>query len=82
MLVYSMAPSAFAQILAHREPVMRAGAITDVPETAQSKCVEGSVTSTYSTLRHTRQLLMTLDVEALHKTPTTKDGMMIWGIVG
>ena len=34
MLVYSTAPSAFAPIPAHREPVMRAGAITDVPVTA------------------------------------------------
>merc|ERR1712012_1279791 len=74
MLVYSMAPSAFAQILAHREPVMRAGAITDVPETAQSKCVEGSVTSTSSTLTHTKPQLTTGAVATRCKTPTTKSG--------
>ena len=77
MLVYSMAPSAFAQILAHREPVMRAGAIMDVPETAQSKCVEVLVTSTSSTPTHTKPQLMTGAVGTLLKTPTTKSGTTI-----
>ena len=74
MLVYSMAPSAFAQILAHREPVMRAGAIMDVLETAQSKCVEVLGTSIYSTPTHTKPRLTTGAVGTLLKTPTTKNG--------
>ena len=82
MQACSTAHSVSAPTLDPKETAMSLSANMDVPETAPSACVEGSVTSTYSTLRHTRQLLMTLDVEALHKTPTTKDGMMIWGIVG
>ena len=74
MLVYSMAPSAFAPIPALREPVMRAGAIMDVPETAQSKCVEVLVTSTSSTPTHTKPRLTTGAVGTLLKTPTTKNG--------
>ena len=76
MLAYSMAPNAFVQILAHRESVMRAGAIMDVQETAQSKCVEGLVTSTSSTLTHTKPQLMTGAVATRRKTPTTKSGTM------
>ena len=74
MLAYSTDPSAFAPILAHREPVMRAGAIMDVQETAQSKCVEGLVTSTSSTPTHTKPQLTTGAVGTLLKTPTTKSG--------
>ena len=74
MLAYSMAPSAFAPILAHREPVMRAGAIMDVRGTAQSKCVGGLVTSTSSTPTHTKPQLTTGAVGTLLKTPTTKSG--------
>ena len=74
MPAYSMVPSAFAPIPALREPVMRAGAITDVPETAQSKCVEVLVTSTSSTPTHTKPRLTTGAVGTLLKTPTTKSG--------
>ena len=82
MQAFSTARSVSARTLAHKETAMSLSAHMDVQETAPSACVEGSGTSTSSTRMHTRQLLMTLDVEALHKTPTTKDGMMIWGIVG
>ena len=74
MLAYSTDPSAFAPILAHREPVMQASAIMDVQETAQSKCVEGLVTSTSSTPTHTKPQLTTGAVGTLLKTPTTKSG--------
>ena len=78
MPAYSMVPSAFAPILAHRGPVMRTGAIIVVLETAQSKCVEGLDTSTSSTLTHTKQQLMTGDVETLSRIPTTKSGIRTW----
>ena len=77
MLVYSTAPSAFAPIPAHREPVMRAGAITDVPVTAQSKCVEGLDTSISSTPTHTKPQLTTGAVGTVLKTPTTRSGITI-----
>ena len=81
MLVCSMVPSAFAPTLVHREPVMLDSAHMAVLEIALSKCVEGLATSTSSTLMHTKQQLMTGAVATRRKTPTTKSGTMIWGIV-
>merc|ERR1719323_774340 len=59
---------------------MSLSAHMDVQEIAPSTCAEGWGTSTSSTQMHTRQLLMTLDVEALHRTPTTKGGLKTWAI--
>ena len=81
MLACSMAPSVSAPTLVHREPVMLDSAHMAALETAQSRCAEGSVISISSTLMHTKQQLMTGDVETLCRTPTTKSGTMTWVIV-
>ena len=81
MLVCSMAPNVYAPTKVHREPVTLDNALMVALETARSKCAEGLGTSTSSTLMHTRLQLMTLDVEALHRTPTTKGGLKTWAIV-
>ena len=81
MQACSTAHSVSVPTLDPKETVMNLSALMDALETALLKCVEGLGTSTSSTLMHTSQLLMTLDVEALHKTPTTKGGLMTWAIV-
>ena len=81
MQAYSMAPSAFAPTLVHREPVMLDSAHMAVLEIALSKCVEGLATSTSSTLMHTKQQLMTGVVETPCRTPTIKSGIKTWVIV-
>ena len=81
MLAYSMAPSASVQTLVHREPVMLDSAHMAVLEIALSKCVEGLATSTFSTLMHTKQRLMTGAVATLCRILTTRSGIMTWGIV-
>ena len=73
-------PSVFAPTLVHRVSVMSRSVPTDVQETAPSKCAEVSATSTSSTPMPTRQRLMTLDVEPLHRTRTTKSGSLTWAI--
>ena len=78
MLVCSMVPSAFAPTLVHREPVMLNSAHMAVLEITLSKCVEVSDTSTSSTLTHTKQQLMTGDVETMSRIPTTKSGIRTW----
>ena len=59
---------------------MNPSAHMHVLETAPSPRAEGSGTSTSFTQMHTSQLLMTMDVEALPRTPTTKDGLKTWAI--
>ena len=81
MLACSMAPSVSAPTLVHREPVMLDSAHMAALETAQSRCAEGSVTSTSSILMHTKQRLMTGAVGTLSRIPTTKNGTMTWVIV-
>ena len=81
MLACSMAPSAFAQTLVHREPVRPDNAHMAALEIAQSKCAEALATSTSSTPMHTKPRLMTGDAGTPCRTPTTKSGTMIWGIV-
>ena len=61
-----------------RETAMSLSAHTDVQETAPSTCAEGLGTSTSSTPMHTSLQLMTLDVEAPRRTPTTKGGLKTW----
>ena len=81
MQASSTAHSVSAPTLDPKETAMSLSAHMDVQETAPSACAEGSGTSISSTQMHTRQLLMTLDVEALHRTPTTKGGLKTWAIV-
>ena len=81
MQAFSTARSVSARTLAHKETAMSLSAHMDVQETAPSACVEGSGTSTSSTRMHTRQLLMTLDVEALRRTPTTRGGLKMLATV-
>ena len=64
-----------------KETAMNLSAHMHVLETAPSPRAEGSGTSTSFTLMHTSQPLMTLDVEALPRTPTTKGGLKTWAIV-
>merc|ERR1712045_81503 len=63
-----------------KETAMSLSAHMDVLVTAPSPHAEGSGTSTSFTLMHTSQLLMTMVVEALPRTPTTKDGLRTWAI--
>ena len=81
MQVCSTAPSASAPTLAHKETATSLSAHMDAQEIVLLTCAEGWGTSTSSTQMHTRQLLMTLDVEALHRTPTTKGGLKTWATV-
>ena len=78
MQAYSTAHNVFAPTLDRKEPVMSLTAHMDVLETALTKCAEDWGTSTSSTPMHTSQLLMTLAVEALPRTPTTKGGLKTW----
>ena len=78
MQACSMAPSAFAPTLVHREPVMLDSAHMAVLEIALSKCVEGLATSIFSTLMHIKPQLMIGAAGALLKTYTTKNGMLTW----
>ena len=82
MLVCSMALSVYAPTQVQWELVMLDNALMAALETALSKCAGDLDTSTSSTPMHTRLQLMTLDVKARRRTPTTKSGLMIWGIVG
>ena len=78
MQACSTAHSVSVPTLDPKETVMNLSALMDALETALLKCVEGLGTSTSSTLMHTSQLLMTLDVETLPRTPTTKGGLKTW----
>ena len=64
-----------------KETAMNLSAHMHVLETAPSPRAEGLGTSTSSTLMHTSQQLINLDVETLHRTPTTKDGLKTWATV-
>ena len=81
MLACSMALSAYVPTLVHREPVMPDSVLMAALETALSKCAEDLVTSTFSTLMPTKQLLMIGAVATQYKIPTTKNGTMTWDIV-
>ena len=80
MLDCSMAPNAYVPILVLWEQAMLDNAPMAALETIQSRCVEGLDTSTFSTLMHTKQQLMTGDVETLSRIPTTKSGIRTWVI--
>ena len=82
MQACSTARNVSVQTLDPRETAMSLSAHMDVQETAPLTCAEGLGTSTSSTPMPTRLQLMTLDVKARRRTPTTKSGLMIWGIVG
>ena len=81
MQACSMGHNAYAQTLVRKALASRDSAIMDAQETAPLKCVEGSATSTSSTLTHTQQPLMIGAAETQHRTPTTKNGMTTWAIV-
>ena len=78
MQASSTAHSVSAPTLDPKETAMSLSAHMDAQEIVLLTCAEGWGTSTSSTQMHTRQLLMTLDVEALHRTPTTKGGLKTW----
>ena len=63
-----------------KETAMSLSAHMNVLETAPSPCVGDLDTSTSSTQMHTSQLLMTMDVDAPWRMPTTQGGMRTWAI--
>ena len=81
MQACSTARNVSVQTLDPRETAMSLSAHMDVQETTPLTCAEGLGTSTSSTLMHTSRQLMTLDVEAPPRTPTTKGGLMTWATV-
>ena len=78
MQVCSTAHSVSAPTLVPRETAMSPNAHMGVQEKTQSRCAEGSGTLISSTRMRTRQQLMTTDVEAPHRTSTTKSGLRTW----
>ena len=81
MLDCSMGHNAYAQTLVLKEIASKENAIMIAQEMFPWKCVEALAISTYSTLMHTRQPLMTGDVETQRRIASTKNGIPTWAIV-